>query len=328
MSIRSVAIMTSVQAPPQQNIKGPPFCLTGIWSMIRTILCAQWATLTELNQSCTMNSAYWEAARRWLGIHSVGVGKQMGDAAHGKSTESQPQCHSTTGRAPSFYAREPGPNAPAQLRPPTDALDRNDECSLSWSRFFQELQVQRSGDAKGWRHKHLHSRAGSNGGKPWSCASQLNRDALLLRRLSMYQRGYEYCLLIIFQRQRPQAQEANDDQRRRLQSHASCGGKPSCYGSEHDPVVHPLLRLTLRYLDRDEQKCPLHSVCFDQCDCQLHVNSKCGDHDQRAKAPPQQNIKGPPFCLTGIWSMIRTIWCAQWATLTELNQSCTMNSAY
>ncbi|KAL3193576.1 hypothetical protein MRX96_016926 [Rhipicephalus microplus] len=98
----------------------------------------------------------------------------------------------------------------------------------------------------------------------------------------MYQRGYEYCLLIIFQRQWPQAQEANDDKRRRPQSHASCGGKPSCYGSEHDPVVHPLLRLTLRYLDRDEQKCPLHSVCFDQCDCQLHVNSKCGDHDQRA----------------------------------------------
>ncbi|KAH8033023.1 hypothetical protein HPB51_005416 [Rhipicephalus microplus] len=206
-----------------------------------------------------------------------------------KSTESQPQCHSTTGREPSFYAKEPGPNAPAQLRPPTDALGRNDECSLSWSRFFQELQVQRSGDAKGGRHKHLHSRAGSNGGKPWSCASQLNRDALLLRRLSMYQLGYEYCLLIIFQRQRPQAQEANDDQRRRLQSHASCGGKPSCYGSEHDPVVHPLLRLTLRYLDRDEQKCPLHSVCFDQCDCQLHVNSKCGDHDERAGTTTEEH---------------------------------------
>ncbi|KAL3193570.1 hypothetical protein MRX96_016920 [Rhipicephalus microplus] len=198
-----------------------------------------------------------------------------------ESTENQPQCRSVTGRAPWFYARQPGPDAPAQLRPPTDALDRDDECSLSWSTFFQQHQVQRSGDAKGGRHIHLHYRAGSNGNKPRFCAGQLSRDAPSLHRLSMYQRGYEYCLLVNFQRQLPQAQEANDDQRRRLHSHASCGGTPSSYASEHDPVVHPLLRLPLRDLDRDDETYPLRSVCIDQCECQLHVISKCGYHDQR-----------------------------------------------
>ncbi|KAL3193583.1 hypothetical protein MRX96_016933 [Rhipicephalus microplus] len=143
----------------------------------------------------------------------------------------------------------------------------------------------------------------------------------------MYQRGHEYCLLVNFQCQLPQAQEANDDQRRSLQSHASCGGTPSSYGSEHDPVVHPLLCLPIRDLDRDDESCPLRSVCFDQCECQLHFISKCGDHDQR---PGITTAEHQGSTLLPYWtrSMIRTTLCAQWATLTELNQSCAKNSAY
>ncbi|KAL3187527.1 hypothetical protein MRX96_025036 [Rhipicephalus microplus] len=59
------------------------------------------------------------------------------------------------------------------------------------------------------------------------------------------------------------------------------GFAPSSYGSELDPEVQPLLRLPLRDLDREDESCFLHSVCFDKCEYQLRVISKFGDHDKR-----------------------------------------------
>ncbi|KAL3187521.1 hypothetical protein MRX96_025030 [Rhipicephalus microplus] len=97
----------------------------------------------------------------------------------------------------------------------------------------------------------------------------------------MYEGDYECYCLVNFQRQLLQAQEAIDDQRRRLQSHASPGGAPSSDGKKLDSEVHPLLRLPLRNLDREDESCFLHSVCFDKCEYRLHVISKFGDFGQR-----------------------------------------------
>ncbi|KAL3187517.1 hypothetical protein MRX96_025026 [Rhipicephalus microplus] len=85
----------------------------------------------------------------------------------------------------------------------------------------------------------------------------------------MYEGDYECYCLVNFQRQLPQAEEAIDDQRRRLQSHASPGGAPSSDGNKLNPEVHPLLRLPLHELDREDESCFLHSVCFDKCEYQL-----------------------------------------------------------
>ncbi|KAL3187525.1 hypothetical protein MRX96_025034 [Rhipicephalus microplus] len=97
----------------------------------------------------------------------------------------------------------------------------------------------------------------------------------------MYEGDYECYCLVNFQRQLLQAQEAIDDQRRRLQSLEVPGVWPSSNGNKLNPKVHPLLRLPLRDLDHEDESCFLHSVCFDKCEYQLQVISKFGDLGQR-----------------------------------------------
>ncbi|KAL3193584.1 hypothetical protein MRX96_016934 [Rhipicephalus microplus] len=67
-----------------------------------------------------------------------------------ESNENQPQCRSTTGRAPLFYAREPGPDTPTQLRPPQMPLIALTSAASLGARSFKstrcnEVEMRKAG---------------------------------------------------------------------------------------------------------------------------------------------------------------------------------------